>query len=91
MAHELRECGFQVIDLSRLGDDVPDMLIGKHGVYALLEAKTPRGRKTAVEQLSAGQIQFRSQCKGPLIVAHTASAVRSEFALLLKRREAWAL
>ena len=83
--------GFSVLDLSRVGAGCPDLLVSKHGVNALVELKTPRGRKTALERRSAGQVQFAGQWKGPIITAYNAPQIVYEFNMLIKRREAYAI
>ena len=91
MARELQQVGFCVVHTHTLGSGFPDLLISRNGVWALVEAKTPKGRKTALERRSADQIEWHSKAKGPIITAYSAVEVLYEFKLLLKRREAWAL
>lgn len=88
---ELREAGFSVSDTSRVGASFPDLAIARNGVCALVELKTPRGLKTALERRTEGQIKFGKEWKGPIIVAYNSSQVISDFALLMKRREAYAI
>src|SRR5271154_327774 len=88
---ELRESGFAVADTSMVGDGFGDAVISKHGVNAILELKTPRGLKTALQRRSPSQIQFHSTWKGPIITAYTVSEVIHEFNMLLKRRSAYAV
>ena len=40
----LRRVGCAVLDLSRLGGGVPDLLVRRGRVWTLLEIKTPKGR-----------------------------------------------
>src|SRR5277367_1779713 len=81
----LRRCGFSVMDTSRLGDDFPDLVIGKAGMDAKVECKTPRGRKTAAERRSACQAEFASLWRGsPTIVAYDLPTVLYEFGHLQK-------
>jgi len=91
IARELILAGFSVADTSRVGASFPDMAIARNGVCALLEIKTPRGRKTALERRSAGQIEFHTNWKGPIITAYNASEVVHEFNMLIKRRVAYAI
>lgn len=88
---ELESAGFFVADTSRVGGGFPDLCVSRNSVWALVELKTPRGRKTALERRSQAQIDFGYLAKGPIITAYTDSQVVYEFNLLLKRREAWAL
>ncbi|MDR5728308.1 MAG: hypothetical protein RB191_12845 [Terriglobia bacterium] len=97
IARELTAHGFSVLDLSRVGEGCPDMLISKYNVAALLEAKTPELSKrtgtplqAAVGKLEQSQKDFASLWKGPIIVAYSASEAIHEFRMLLKRREAYA-
>lgn len=80
IADGLKAAGFSVADTSRLGDDFPDLVIGKHGIDAKVECKTPRGNKTAEERLTDGQTGFKDQWKGaPVIVAYTLEDVLFAF------------
>ena len=84
---ELRIAGFSVADTSRLGDDFPDLVAGKHGITLLIEVKTPRGRKTAQERLSDGQITFAETWRGgPVIAAYCAKDVIYRFNSLLRSK-----
>lgn len=47
----LRKCGFQVLDLSRVGGGCPDLLVCRAGKIRLVEVKAPKGRMTP-EQLA---------------------------------------
>ena len=91
VANELSQAGFFVADTSRIGCGFPDMCISRAGVWALVELKTPLGRKSATERLRPSQVEFNAKAKGPVIVAYNASQVISDFNLLIKRREAWAI
>lgn len=82
----LRAAGFSVRDMSSVGRDFPDLLVGKHGLDAKVECKTPRGKKTAEQRLSEGQREFKDEWKGaPVIVAYTLEDVLFKFNLLMKR------
>ena len=91
IAKGLEAAGFSVADTSRLGDDFPDLVIGKHGFDAKVEcktrrAKTNRGKQTAEDRLSEGQKDFKDTWKGsPVIVGYTLEDVLFNFNLLLKR------
>jgi hypothetical protein len=91
IASELLEAGFSVADTSRVGAGFPDLAIARNGICALVEIKTPRGLKTALQRRGAGQIEFASQWKGPIITAYTASAIIYDFNMLVKRRQAYAI
>lgn len=77
--------GFSVADTSRLGDDFPDMVVGRNGFDALVEMKTydrrKNGpRKTAEDLLSGGQREFAQMWKGSrVIAAYTAEDVLRAF------------
>ena len=88
---ELVNAGFSVADLSRVGGGFPDLAIARNNVCALVEIKTPRGLKTALERRSQGQIDFAKLWKGPIIVAYNSSQIIYDFNLLIKRREAYAV
>lgn len=56
----LRKDGVVVIDLSALGDDIPDLLCGR-SVWKLLEIKD--GEKIpSKRRLSRGQAEFHAMC-----------------------------
>ena len=90
IAAALTASGFSVADTSRVGGGFPDICISRNNICALVEIKTPRGLKTALQRRSAGQIEFANQWKGPIIVAYSASEIVHDFNLLIKRREAYA-
>ena len=83
---ELRQIGYSVADTSGVGHSFPDLVVGRNGMDAKVELKTPRGRKKAYERLSDGQATFARDWKGsPVIVAYCAEDVHFKFSLLLKR------
>lgn len=96
IAQGLVQAGFSVADTSRLGDDFPDLVIGKHGFDAKVECKTApnkvnkrRKAATASELMSEGQQDFAGQWKGsPVIAAYCLEDVLYGFNLLL-RRHGW--
>lgn len=61
----LCENGWSVLDLSRAGDGIPDMAVGKPGFCALVEAKT--GAAT----LNEDQRKVKARFTGPMIVANS--------------------
>jgi len=82
--------GFSVMDTSRLGEDFPDLVIGKWGIDAKVECKTEdrrkNGVKTAAELLSEGQKDFKSEWKGsPVIVAYSLQDALYGFSMICKR------
>lgn len=87
IAQGLEAAGFSVADTSRLGDDFPDLVIGKHGVDAKVECKSPKKiHKQKGEGLSEGQRTFRDEWRGaPVIVATSLEEVIYSFNLLMKR------
>jgi Holliday junction resolvase len=90
IAQGLKAHGFSVADTSRLGDDFPDLVIGKHGITALVEVKSQdrrkNGLKNAADLLSAGQKDFASQWKGAaVIVSYDLEGVLFSFGLLQKK------
>jgi Holliday junction resolvase len=99
ISKELREAGFCVVDLSRVGSGCPDLAISRGGVWCLVELKTlkyvPKLVKTRVKTASEGrgasQIDFHAKAKGPIITAYAVSEIVWEFNLLLKLRQAYAL
>jgi Holliday junction resolvase len=84
---ELREAGFSVVDASQVGRDFPDLVIGKHGITALVECKSSKKvRMHAGDGLSEGQRKFRSEWKGSsVIVSETTQGVLDAFHLITKR------
>ncbi len=62
----LRKCGFSVHDAGSAGGDLPDLIVGAHGLTFLVEIKGPRGK------LSAGQLAFRNEWRGgPVLTVHS--------------------
>lgn len=59
----LRAVGWSVVSLARLGDDVPDLLVARRGVTALIECKT------GSRKLTAGQSEFHRSWPGIVIKA----------------------
>lgn len=65
IAKAFEKLGCTVLDLSRMGDNCPDMLVATRGRTALVEAKTgSRG-------LSEGQKEFCQLWRGSVFVART--------------------
>lgn len=79
---ELKQLGFSVVDISQGSqDDVPDLLIGKHGLTGIVELKAKRPGRTHMHQLiSDGQRDFADNWRGsPVIFAFCADDVRVAF------------
>lgn len=84
---ELSQMGFSVADTSLCGNDFPDLVIGKHGVTAIVELKVKRpGRMQMHQLISQGQREFADRWRGsPVIFAFCADDVRAAFDWELKR------
>lgn len=81
MVNELRLMGFSVAITSNLGNDFPDLVIGKFGFTGLVEAKSDK--KTHHRPgagVSVGQREFKAAWRGsPVIIATTAMEVAAMF------------
>lgn len=78
--------GFSVADTSSVGDDFPDLVIGRMGLTGLIEVKSPRGLLSAEDRLSEGQVQFVREWQGsPVIVAYRAEDAAKKFLHWLRR------
>lgn len=76
---ELRQCGFSVIDLSQLGHGIPDILVGKYGLFECLVELKSDG------EASKAQIEFAKQWRGPrAFIARTAEEIIGHFHQLLQ-------
>ena len=73
LVRELREMGFSVLLLHRVGSGCPDILVGRAGRNLLVEIKQGRGKLTPDEDA------FLSEWRGAAIVARTADEVLAEF------------
>ena len=69
IADGLRKAGWSVMDLSRLGGGVPDMVIGKPGMACVIEAKSEPG---GVELLTEDERRVYCRWTGPYIIASSA-------------------
>lgn len=77
IVRELRKVGVSVLDLSRLGDDAPDLLVGLWGVDVQVELKSPKriGHYKG-DGRSDGQIEHARTWKGaPVIRAETVDEI----------------
>ena len=77
--------GFSVADISQVGNGIPDLLIGKHGLMMFFECKSPKGRLEAAQRLRSSQSKFALSWKGgKVIVAYSAADAATEFDRELK-------
>lgn len=65
----LQQLGFGVIDLSSLGNNIPDLLIAKSDRTALVELKSENGK------LSKGQEFFKLTWPGKCFMAKSAEEI----------------
>lgn len=63
IADAFRKLGYSVHDTSKLGDDFPDMIVGKFDINVLVEVKREKDSK-----LSEGQLKFFTDWKGWTVV-----------------------
>jgi Holliday junction resolvase len=82
---ELRAAGFAVQDTSQLGHGFPDLCISRGTVTALVEVKSKRGLKTAVERLGQAQKEFHANWKGWIITAFSTDDVLNDWRTISKR------
>jgi Holliday junction resolvase len=77
MVADFRKMGMSVLDLSQLGDDCPDLLVGWGGDECLVEVKSSKKvHKKKGDGRSPGQIEFAHDWAGrPVICAETAEQV----------------
>lgn len=86
---DLRRYGFSVACYSGSGEDLPDLAIGRQGITALLEVKTPHGL-LGTYRISEGQKKFAQAWRGSeIIYGHKAEDVTREFVKLCKRLGHW--
>ena len=69
----LRALGFDVIDLSKAGQGVPDLLVSRNKRGVLVEVKAPGGKLTQEQQ------EFIAAMPDRVIVAETAADVFNWF------------
>lgn len=77
IADALREDGWSVLDLSRLGGGVPDMVVGKPGMACVIEAKSKPG---GVELLTEDERKVYCRWTGPYIIASSPDDARRKLA-----------
>ena len=76
IVRELRQCGLAVLDLSRVGQGCPDLLVAsrRSDLQVLVEVKTAKGK------LTPDELEFFEDWPGPLrIVARCAEDVLAWF------------
>lgn len=82
IADYLQSLGYSVLDLSKAGDGVPDMVVGIPGFAALVEIKRP-GTECA-RKLTTAEQRVRDNWDGPYVLAQSAEEAAAE--LLILRR-----
>jgi Holliday junction resolvase len=81
---DLKRFGFSVANYSGAGEDLPDLAIGRQGITALLEIKTPHGLIESY-RITPGQREFADNWRGsPVIFGHRAESVTKEFIKLAR-------
>lgn len=79
---ELREQGFSVAVTSSIGNDFPDLIVGRNGLDRLVEVKN-----SVAGILSDGQLLFAANWKGaPVIIARSTEDVIKAFNQRMKGR-----
>lgn len=73
IVEKLKANGFSVFSTHVVGEDVPDLVVGKDGINMLVEIKNKNRR------LRPGQVRFFQNWNGHVILAHTADGVMEEF------------
>lgn len=77
ICEELEELGFEVLDISMVGDGCPDALVARSGKQLLVEFKTERGK------MEEKEIAFFARWPlGLVIVARTTEDVLREWELI---------
>lgn len=81
---ELTQLGYSVADCAALGEDFPDLVIGRCGIDQLVELKTydrvKNGPVPADALLRPGQRAFRERWRGAsVIVAYSAAEIHAQF------------
>ena len=97
MVADLRKMHFSVIDLSRVGDNCPDMLVGRQGIDVIAEVKTRLTKHkvvSATQYLTDGQRALHERWRGsPIFACFTAEEIVREHykrsQLIRERRMNW--
>jgi Holliday junction resolvase len=75
MVRELRGAGYSVAVISGMGNDIPDLIVGRNGVDRLVEIKTVKSGS-----LTDGQLTFIGEWKGAaVILAYSSEDVMAAF------------
>lgn len=77
IAEHLRDLGWSVLDLSRLGGGAPDMAVSRAGFSCLVECKSEGGK------LNAEQLAVKERWQGPYIVAYSPEDALAQLAELM--------
>lgn len=75
---ELRAKGFSVFSIHIVGENVPDIVVGRDGLNMLIEIKSGRNK------LRSGQSEFFKTWSGHVIVARTTQEIVDGFEQYLK-------
>ncbi|MCL1888902.1 MAG: hypothetical protein FWF99_00155 [Desulfovibrionaceae bacterium] len=67
----LRRVGAEVLDLSRVGQGCPDLLVGFRGRNYLLEVKRPKAKGQRAGTLTPDQERFFSEWRGQVAIVRT--------------------
>lgn len=93
MVADLRKMGFSVIDISRVGDDCPDLLVGRQGLDLIAEVKTRLTKHKIVsptQYLTDGQRGLHARWRGsPIFATFTAEEVAREHTRRSRLHEGW--
>lgn len=84
---ELEQAGFSVTLLHRVGNDIPDLLVGRNGVDRQVEIKPPTGPRGGVSHRtrSKGQLEYAASWRGaPVILARCCEDVLREFDKMMR-------
>lgn len=85
MVRELRQCGCSVLETHQLGGEAPDLVVGLHGVTALVEVK-PLGPVTHKARVARQTATLDAWRGGPAFIARTAEQVLAELWALTHTR-----
>jgi hypothetical protein len=77
---DLQCIGFGCLDLSTLGDDVPDLLISRNGLSALVEIKIPG------KEPNKTQKEWADKWPGECFCAHSSKEVYEKWQAYSKRK-----
>ena len=71
IAEALIEAGCSVLDLSRVGNGCPDMLVGVRSENILLEVKRPKAKGQTAGKLEKTQEAFFALWRGTVYAVHS--------------------